>query len=294
MPREARRFRHITFRRTQTQSGWLVQYRGRTHGGFHATQEEAARTLRDAMKLATIAQLPQVGRQRPAVPRGKASYHGVTYHAGLGRYVVNDVVTGSTFANARDAATARSQAMRANPSPTPRKPGPKEIVARMRRLRPIYLPRGAPPKLPADLLATLDHARKSKLMFRKEPAAEILSIQLKYGPWKDALLEAWTEHHARRRGAKRPLANDQQVPDVNDRHVKSRAAALQKVLCRTAEMMARDKCPNAWSTNCGRFVGRHSAPPVVLQHLGILAKGGALTFRAADAHAGGIYKLMRS
>ena len=44
---------------------------------------------------------------------------------------------------------------------------------------------------PGDLEATVMHVYKSRHMFKKMPAAEVVSILGKYGPWKDALLAAY-------------------------------------------------------------------------------------------------------
>ena len=45
--------------------------------------------------------------------------------------------------------------------------------------------------LPADACAAVQHRRLSKRMYACDPALHFLSLVLKYGPWKGALLQAW-------------------------------------------------------------------------------------------------------
>ena len=51
---------------------------------------------------------------------------------------------------------------------------------------------------PGDLEATVEHAHKSRRMFREMPALELVSILGKYKPWKDSLLTSY--HHVRKQG----------------------------------------------------------------------------------------------
>jgi hypothetical protein len=58
--------------------------------------------------------------------------------------------------------------------------------------------------VPGDLESAIAHRSKSAAMFKAEPALEVLSVQGKYGPWKDKLLAAWLRS-GRPRAGKLPL-----------------------------------------------------------------------------------------
>ena len=45
---KTRKYKHITWRKTQYQSGWVVQLQGKTIGSSHSSQKAAAETLRRA------------------------------------------------------------------------------------------------------------------------------------------------------------------------------------------------------------------------------------------------------
>jgi hypothetical protein len=92
-----RTFRHITWREQGQQAGWIVQWQGKTHGGFHANQDDAAKTLKEVMALPPRAEVP---RMRPASsvasgPRAAsyatvASRHvGVYWHKQKGAYTTS-------------------------------------------------------------------------------------------------------------------------------------------------------------------------------------------------------------
>ena len=93
----------------------------------------------------------------------------------------------------------------------------------------------------------------------------MISIQLKYGPWRDALLDAW-----RQRG--KPAAECIEVKALMDKGLHERASRLHSMLMLTMGLMAKRKVSEAWSSNCFRTVGRHSSPEMVLHHLGLLVK----------------------
>ena len=63
---EPRRYLHITYRRQRRgkQAGWIVQYDGRTWGGYHATQHDAAKTLQKAMNLPRLSLVPRLMQRR--------------------------------------------------------------------------------------------------------------------------------------------------------------------------------------------------------------------------------------
>ena len=61
---EPRQYLHITYRRRGKQAGWIVQYDGRTWGGYHATQHDAAKTLQKAMNLPRLSLVPKLMQRR--------------------------------------------------------------------------------------------------------------------------------------------------------------------------------------------------------------------------------------
>ena len=116
-----RRYKHMTFRRTRWQQGWVVQYGGKTWGGFHKTQQEALPMLRAALGLPKGATLPRHVILRPASssPRcdsassGPASsgFTGISFHKRLKRWVANQFTLGKTFTTKEDAVKAVREAI---------------------------------------------------------------------------------------------------------------------------------------------------------------------------------------
>ena len=79
---------HITWKSQGLQEGWIVQWKARTIGGYHQRQQDAAKTLQDAMGLVSISELPRV---HPASSITKISrYIGVYWHKQKKRYTTRD------------------------------------------------------------------------------------------------------------------------------------------------------------------------------------------------------------
>ena len=116
----------------------------------------------------------------------------------------------------------------------------------------------------ADLCSALRHATESKMMFTSEPALEMISIQLKYDPWRVALLSSWKHHRSAFK-----LSGSLDIASLNDPDLHTCATRLHAVFAHTVQAMAKTQVPQCWSSNCSRAVGRHSAPQVVLHHLGV-------------------------
>ena len=110
---EQRLYRHITWKSQGLQEGWIVQWKSRTIGGYHQRQQDAAKTLQDAMGLASMSQLPKV---HPASSIQKISrYIGVYWHKRKKRYTTRDVC--GSFHTAAVAAHARgAERKRVKPS----------------------------------------------------------------------------------------------------------------------------------------------------------------------------------
>ena len=103
---ETRKYKHITWRKTRYQSGWVVQLRGKTIGSFHSSQEAAAATLRRARGLKRMSQLEEAGTMRASTQR--SMFSGVSYHKVIRKFVVNDVLGMGTYTTAQQATWARA------------------------------------------------------------------------------------------------------------------------------------------------------------------------------------------
>ena len=140
------------------------------------------------------------------------------------------------------------------------------VQARARMLNKVY--QGDVPADLGDLLARCSWLQKR---ISSEPALLMLMCQLKYGPWRDAVMSSWSEES---RGA------------GVWQGVSTRAARLVSVLRKAAVTVSANKVPRTWLRHDGRFVGRHSGGEQVLRHLGIIEvakkgkKGWNLTFWA--------------
>ena len=275
-----RKFKHITWRETTHQRGWIVQYEGKTWGGFHQTQEAAAQTLRRAQGLKCTTQLSKTNS--PATLGQCSAFKGVSFHRQKQMFVVNDVSVGACFNTDKEAAVARATALKLSTVPTQRATA-QDLIKRMTLLQQVYMPRQGNLALPADLRSAFTHVRKSMVMFSAEPALEVVSIQLKYEPWRQALLACWKEE-----GKPGGILD---VAGLKDPDLRARALRLRAVLTRTIQYMSKTQVAEVWSSNCSRTVGRHSSPQMVLRHLGLLQKGGSLAF---DKGSEGSWRLASS
>ena len=270
---QRRTYKHITWRQTRRQSGWIVQHQGRTIGGFHSSEDEAAETLRRALGLKRKSQLARVSDQESTRKSGQRSaFQGVSYHRQLRRYVLNSMAAGKTYATGRQAAAARASIL-GSATVVLKKPSAVAISRRLRFIRKVYMPALGKQWLFADLSSALKHATESRMMFAAEPGLEMLSIQLKYEPWRVALLSSWKQMRSAF-----PLAGSLDVTSVNDPVLHERATRVHALLVRTVQTVAKTKIPECWGSNCSRIVGRHSAPQMVLHHLGVLEKGVSISF----------------
>ena len=89
----------------------------------------------------------------------------------------------------------------------------------------------------------------------EEPALRILCIELKYGPWRDALVEAWT------------VASQQSSGVPGDR----RPQLLRRALCDMCRRM--DKYDDSvWSHSLGKNISHVNGPLATLNRIGITKK----------------------
>lgn len=276
MRAKARKYRHISWRETKYSSGWIVQWQGKTIGGFHDNEEDAAETLRKARGLKRKSQLDMFASQKKAEkPEQRSAFIGVCFHKGLDRFVVHDVSTGGTYLTAEEAAVARAETL-GLPRPERKRIAAKVLIFRIAFMRRIYMPARGNIRLFADLSSAVKHTSKSKAMFAAEPTYEMMCIQLKYDPWRDALLSAWIM-----RGKPRAACSVLRPVCLTDDSLHERASNLQAVLVQAVRNMANADLA-AWSSNCSRIVGRHSAPERVLQHLGILREPSSSGVQRSD------------
>ena len=131
---ETRKYKHITWRKTRYQSGWVVQLQGKTICNFHSSQKAAAETLRRARGLKRMSQLEEAGQARASAQR--SVFSGVSYHKAIRKFVVNDVPGAGTYTTAHQAAWARASELGME-KPEKRKPAcgtgddtPGEVTAK--------------------------------------------------------------------------------------------------------------------------------------------------------------------
>jgi hypothetical protein len=204
--------------------------------------------LKEAMGLSSVKELPSV-MPTFAAREETVRFKGVYWHKGIQAYTTR-VATGKTYKSPRAAAKAIGQV----------KKGLKAsiILSRVRAIQQIY--RGL---LPADCA---DMHRRSKVMRKltlQEPSLEPLILQLKYGPWRSAVVKAWLQQPS------------VQSPVFKKRTVEERARSLHAVLKTAVLEISKSGVSRLWGRNCGRFVGRHSGGAPVLRHLGVIVAVGA-------------------
>ena len=253
---QPRRYKHITWRAGGKQSGWIVQWRGRTWGSFHATQQQAAATLKKAMGLSADTQLPRVTSTVVAKPQ-TVRFKGVYWHKSIGAYTTR-IATGKTYKTPRAAAKAIGVVKKGLK--------PSTILSRVRAYHRMY---GG--ILPADVSDMHKRAGALRKLVLEEPSLEPLILQLKYGPWRSAVVRAWQQHRS-----------SVQCPVFTQCSVEERAQLLHTVLVTVVKEIAQTGVSRRWSRNCGRGVGRHSGGAPVLRHLGVIVV-------ARSAHGGMLF-----
>ena len=156
-----------------------VQHQGRTIGGFHSSQDEAAGTLLKALGLKHRQELRIIGT--PKESRQRSTFRGVSYHSRKMKFMVQGMSTGSTYTTSREAAVARAKMLKLE-KPPQKRVSAQELMERVSLLRDVYMPVTGKAWLPANLQSMFEHARQANMMFTAEPALEALNVQLKYAP----------------------------------------------------------------------------------------------------------------
>ena len=133
------------------------------------------------MGLRSVTQLPRL--TSTVVPKPQTvRFKGVYWHKGIQAYTTR-TATGETYKTPGAAAKAVG-VVKKNLKPS-------TVLARVRFYHRIY---GG--KLPADA----DDMHKRAPVLRKlvldEPSVEPLILQLKYGPWRSAVVQSWRQHRS--------------------------------------------------------------------------------------------------
>ena len=144
-------------------------------------------------------------------------------------------------------------------------------------VRSIFFPQRGPQLLMSDLEAAIFHKKQSACLYEAVPATEGISIQLKYRPWKDALMQAWVIEG---RPKATPVVSTEASPASTT--VQHNAILLRSLLVRAIHSISEKPVSEAWSVNCSRSVGRHSSPGMVLRHQGRWEPGGPFCFEEVD------------
>lgn len=276
-----RRWKHISRRTMGKRQGWVVQIQRRTIGGLHPTEAAAGRTLMRELGVKSMRDLPRAGAIDKSGKLGSCSaFRGVSFHKAREVFVVNDASTGRTYSTDREAAAARLHVLGDSDMAPKRSIRPQLLAARMGIMRSICFPQRGPQLLMSDLEAATHHMKQSACMYAAFPATQGISIQLKYRPWKDALLQAWIIEG-------RPKATLVVSTEVSlaSKDVQHDAIVLRSLLVHAVHCINEKPVSQAWSCNCSRSVGRHSCPGMVLKHLGLLEPGGPLCFEQVDDDA---------
>ena len=210
-------------------------------GGFHETQQQAAVTLRDAVGLSSLKELPAV-KTRVQTKKRIMRFNGVYWHKGSQAYTTRPA-TGKTDTT-RHSANKRIGVV---------KKGLKASII-LKRAQPNQ-------QIYRDVLLgdSADIHQRAKAMLRmaaQEPCLEPLMLQLKYGPWRSALAATWAQQSS----LQSPMSR---VPSV-----KKRAQALQTALVTAVQEISKSGVSRRWGQNCGRADGRHSGGAPVLRQLG--------------------------
>ena len=135
-------------------------------------------------------------------------------------------------------------------------------------------------RLPGDLEVGAQHQKLSAGMYKWEPGLELISVQGKYGPFRNKLLKAWLQHTT---VASRRAIQHFSHPAIQPSHSKRAAGkALMSPLDRGRRMFPIVKAAlekmdydteGVWSDNCGRGVGRVLGWLPLMSRLSMIAHG---------------------
>lgn len=259
------------------QSGYVVQTHGRTHGGFHSTYDAALKTLCEATGVKSTQQLKLKPKFRKAA-RWNWQYQTpyVRQRAGSGQWYCPQVPLGKSYPTCVAAAKAlktsakgkvflASAKKQITGEPTIRQVSPKQLAHRIRCLVQFAFGSRKRKWLPADAHAAAQHRTLSNKMYQCDGVLHFLSLVLKYGPWKVALLQAWK--NTKRWPAVECQSAESEVPDYKKacQNAGARAKAVHHLLADVAKRIQENPVKPEWAANTNRHGGRFNGPAVQLQ-----------------------------
>ena len=115
-------------------------------------------------------------------------------------------------------------------------------------------------ELPGDVVSLKEHAQRSARHFKREPAAMVLLVQAKYGPFRDAMMAAFRSKDY----CRFTVHNCSKVQGC-----RLRAEMLLQVLCKAVRQSSGQNF-TAWVANCGRNVSHHSGFIPMLRRFNVL------------------------
>ena len=208
-------------------------------------------------------QLPLLVKSTVVAKPQTVRFQGVYWHKGIQAYTTR-TATGETYKTPRAAAKAIG-VVKKNLKPS-------TVLSRVRAYHRIY---GG--NLPADVDDMHKRAPVLRKLVLEEPSIEPLILQLKYGPWRSAVVQSWRQHRS-----------SVQCPVFTKRTLQERARSLRTVLVAAVREVAKTGVSRFWPRNCGRSVGWHAGGTAVLRHLGVIvaARSAGHVMRFHDRSAG--------
>ena len=250
--------------------GFNVQWHGKTVGPqLHSSLEEACKALRKKQGLPRNAPLRLKTKfRKPAERRPKGDdFGGIYQHTSTGKwYAQKKFKLKKGFDNFQEVKKAVQKCIKKHPSKKMKRVVSHAKVKTSQLLHRVQcLVKWSEPKVkrkkmkrrwwfPPDMVASQIHAKRSKGMYKAEPALHCTSLGLKFGPWKDELLRQWGKEKVKLLWSKLSL--------------KSRVQRLKRVLCATARGMGKKPVLRAWPRNANRFRDREMGPRPMYTGLG--------------------------
>jgi hypothetical protein len=250
------------------QTGYIVQVKGKTIGGFHKTYASAVEALCNAKGVTSSKLLPLKTKYRKeARLKGlKVPYLfcrrkcvGTAHRcpwAKLAMQAVKKSREGKTFLSK---AKKEMQVEKSGPIP------PRKLAHRVRCLVKFTLKDPTKKWLPPDAAAAAHHREASRNMYNCDAALHFISLLLKFGPWKDMLLECWQKGPTWPTPGKRARSPESRACEQVDFKQKielagERSQALAKLLQSTAHGISCKPVQPEWGANANRHGSHYNGP----------------------------------
>ena len=195
---EPRKYKYVSWQQPgeRYEGGWVGQVRDpQTRQQAYtcnrqATQLMAAKTVAKILGVSVTALQLRPGRGRPPTHKYMHVYPAVS---GRGRQVRIGSTHHGYHATQQEAVEAAAKILGCETKDLVTELVPAtEVRQRMSVLEPLYQQ-----LLPLDLEDAVGRATSSAKMYRAEPTLQLICLQGKYGPFRAALLEAWTTLQAK-------------------------------------------------------------------------------------------------